>query len=115
MSEDLLIPIIVVPALFYSIAYITRVISDNRIRRTLVENNATEEIIQKLFLENRDEAVSGNLKWGMVLILLGAALGVIQFTSLSEDDPLTYGVVLIFGGAGLLMYYAIQTRLLNNK
>jgi hypothetical protein len=115
MSADLLIPIIVVPSFFYSIAYITRVISDNRIRRTLVENHATEEIIQKLFLENRGEAVASNLKWGMVLILLGTALGVIQFTSLSEDDPLTYGVMLIFGGAGLLMYYAIATRLPNSE
>ena len=111
MNEDLLIPIIIVPTFFYAIAYITRVISDNRIRRTLVDNNASEEIIQKLFLENRDEAVSGNLKWGIVLVLIGAALGVIQVTGLSEHDPLTYGVVFIFGGGGLLVYYAIQSRL----
>ncbi|HIG39624.1 MAG: DUF6249 domain-containing protein [bacterium] len=109
--DGILVPIIIVPAFFFVIAYITRVISDNRIRHTLINNNASEEVIQKLFLENRTEGVSGNLKWGLVLVLIGAALGVIQMTSLSGDDPLTYGVVFIFGGAGLLMYYAIQSRL----
>ncbi|MFT7687422.1 MAG: hypothetical protein ACI9FB_002775 [Candidatus Azotimanducaceae bacterium] len=108
---DELIPIIIVPALLFCIAYITRVISDNRIRRELMNNNATSEIIQKLFLDNRDSDTTGNLKWGIVLIGIGLSLACIQITSLTENDPLTYGVVFIFGGAGLLLFYALSNRI----
>ena len=105
-----LVPIIIIPALFYCIGYITRVISDNRIRRELLNNQATEDIIEKLFLANRAEAISTNLKWGIVLIALGLSLALIQLTGLDGEEPLTYGLVFIFGGVGLLIYYAIKTR-----
>lgn len=103
-----LIPIILVPAFFFSIAYMVRIVSDNKIRKELINANATEEIVQKLFLEQRDEVVGGNLKWGIVLISLGLALTLIQVTDFSEDDPVTYAIVLIFGGLGLLLYHRLQ-------
>ena len=109
MAEEL-IPIIIVPALFYCIAYISRVISDNRIRREFLQNNASSEIIQKLFIDNRDADTSGNLKWGLVSVAIGLALAVIQVTNLRDHDPLTYGLIFIFGGGGLLLSYVIAEK-----
>jgi hypothetical protein len=109
---DELIPIMVIPAMLFCIAYITRVISDNRIRRELMNNNASSEIIQKLFLENRNTDTTGNLKWGIVSIGIGLALTCIQVTNLGEDDPLTYGIVFIFGGVGLLLFYILANRII---
>ncbi len=106
-----LIPIILVTSFLYCIAYITRVISDNRIRRELINANATEEIVQKLFIEKREDITGDNLKWGIVLVSLGLSLTVIQVTDLSEYDPVTYGLVLIFGGVGLLAYHWLQSGL----
>ena len=61
-----LIPIIIVPTFFFCIAYITQVISDNRIRREFISKNVSADIIQKLFVDKRAESVSGNLKWGLL-------------------------------------------------
>ena len=108
--DGILVPLIIIPAFFICIAYITRVISDNRIRRELVNNQATEEIIEKLFLANRVEAIGSNLKWGIVLVALGLALALIQMTGLDGDEPLTYGLIFLFSGVGLLIYYAIKMR-----
>ena len=106
-----LIPIIVVPAMIFCIAYITRVISDNRVRRELMNNNASSDIIQKLFLENRSSDTTGNLKWGIVSIAIGLALACIKVTNLGENDPLTYGIVFLFGGSGLLLFYVLTNRI----
>ena len=103
-----LIPIIIVPAFFFCIAYVTQVISDNRIRREFIKNNVSADIVQKLFLDNRAESISGNLKWGIIMVAIGLALSVIHSTRLSEDEPLTYGIVFMFGGGGLLLYYVVR-------
>ena len=110
MIEDI-IPIVIFPALLYCIAYITRVISDNRIRKEFLQNNASEDIIQKLFLDSKHADSSGNLKWGIVSVALGLAFACLQVTNLSDHDPLTYGIMFIFGGAGLLLFYFLQARI----
>ncbi len=113
MSEDL-IPIIIVPAMLLCIYAITRVISDNRIRRELINNSVPADLVQKLFLDNRAEAISGNLKWGIVMVAIGLALSVIQIRDVGEDEPFTYVVIFMFGGAGLLVYYFARDRFVRN-
>ncbi len=107
--EDL-IPIVLFVTLFGVIGYTTRIISDNRVRRELVGKNVDQEIIQKLFLEHRAEDINSNLKWGIVAVALGLALAVIQFTGLSSEEPLTFGIASIAGGSALLFYYMLRQR-----
>ena len=104
-----LIPIIIVPSFFFCIAYITQVISDNRIRREFISKNVSADIIQKLFVDKRAESVSGNLKWGVVMVAVGFALSIIHLARLSADEPLTYSIVFILAGGGFLLYYVFQT------
>ena len=106
-----LIPIVIVPAFFLCIAFIVRIVSDNRIRRELLTSNASNEIIQKLFLDKPDEGITVNLKWGIVSVAIGLSLAIIQLSHLSGRDPLAYGVVFIFGGVGLLLYYTLRARM----
>lgn len=105
---EALVPIVLFIMMFGVIGYITRVISDNRVRRELVSREVSPEVIQKLFLENRAEDFNSNLKWGMVSVALGIALVVIQFTELGGDEPLTFGIAFITGGMALLAYYLIM-------
>jgi hypothetical protein len=107
---EALIPIVLFISLFGAIAYTTKIISDNRVRRELMNKDVDKDIIQKLFLENRAEDINSNLKWGIVAVFLGTALTVIQFTGLSSEEPLTYGITLIAGGIALLVYYLIVQR-----
>ena len=102
---EALVPIVLFVMMFGVIGYVTRVISDNRVRRELVGREVSPEVIQKLFLDNRAEDFNSNLKWGMVSVALGLALTVIQFSDLRGDEPLTFGIAFIAGGVALLGYY----------
>lgn len=105
-----LIPIVMFITMFGAIGYVTRVLSDNRVRRELINNQVSSDVIQKLFLENRAEDFNSNLKWGIVSVALGAALTVIQFTNLTSEEPLTFGLGFIAAGAGLLLYYRLKHK-----
>ena len=107
---EALIPIVMFITLFGVIGYTTRIISDNRVRREFAAKNIDQEIIQKLFLENRAEDINSNLKWGIVSVALGIALAVIQFTGLSAEEPLTFGIAFIASGVALLSYYMLRQQ-----
>lgn len=103
-----LIPIVIIPGLFILIAFITKILSDNRIRRELINSNADTSTIENLFLRSRSENPDGSLKWGIVSVAIGLSLVLIELIDLSGDQAMTYGIVFIFGGAGLLCFYAIK-------
>ena len=53
----------------------------------------------------------GALKWGIILLFVGAGLGIGLFIDVSfdNDGPLaTFPLVFIFGGLGLLLYYRMM-------
>lgn len=103
-----LIPIIIVPGFFILIAFISKLISDNRVRRELINSNADTTTIENLFLRARSENPDGSLKWGIVAVAIGISLILIETFNLSGDQAMTYGIVFIFGGAGLLGFYMIK-------
>ncbi|MFP6807164.1 MAG: DUF6249 domain-containing protein [Pseudomonadales bacterium] len=105
-----LVPLIIVPAFFFMIAYIARLISDNRVRRELINSNADTSTIENLLLKARSENPDASLKWGIVSLAIGLALVLIEVMDLSTDQALTYGITFIFGGAGLLCFYMIKIR-----
>lgn len=87
------------------IGLISKWISDNRLRRELI--SASPELAQVL-LTSVPDLSEGSLKWGLVSIGVGAALVTIQLTGIDSTGPLAFGLVFIFGGAGLLAHYVIS-------
>lgn len=104
---DEIIAIVVMGSFFGSISFITKVLSDNRVKRELISMKADTEVIDYLMLQKPADTYEGSLKWGIVCLALGAALAIIQVLGLSGDDPLTYGLLFIFGGAGLVGHYVL--------
>ena len=49
-----------------------------------------------------------NLKWGILSVLIGVAFAVIHVLNLDADEAMTYAVMFIFGGGGLLIFYALK-------
>lgn len=105
-----LVPIIIMPALFWMIAYITSVISDNRVRRKLAESGVSQEVVEKLFLQRRVTDIDAALKWGLVGVAIGIAFAVIAVGGLDVESPMTYAVLFIFAGTGLLGFYGIKRK-----
>lgn len=108
MSEEpLIVAMVFVPA-FAGMVAVTRIVSDNRTRRKLVEAHASEQVIHALYMRRtRDPDVFASLKWGLVSVGIGLALLVIQMLPYEFDEPIAYGLMFSFAGAGLLAFYAI--------
>ena len=108
MLEEL-VPMVVSVGMFGSIAYIPRVLSDNRVKRELVNMKADRETIDYLILQAPAQTTDNSLKWGIVSVALGAALAVIHLLGLDAEDPMTWALTFIFGGGGLLAHYALTS------
>ena len=107
MPHDL-VPIIIVPAFFAAIFLIMKTLSDNRVKRELINMRADKETIDYLMLKSPSGSGESSLKWGIVAVALGAGLALIQVLGLNGEEPLTYALMFIFGGGGLLAHYAFK-------
>lgn len=107
---DALIPIVVVPVIFFSFAYVVRIISDNGVRRRLVEKGIVDENVQHLFAAQYSEYLPNSLKWGMVLIAIGVAVLVGQLVPSSVKDEATIAAMFGLSGVALVAFYFIARR-----
>ena len=112
MSEEIL-GMVFFLSFFGMIAYITRVLSDNRVRREVMNIDANSEhlsaeFITALLQEARSNDPKSDLKWGMVAIAIGGALAFIHLLGLDGEDALTWGLVFICGGGALFTFHLIN-------
>lgn len=99
-----------IPMVFVvSVALIMRWLSDNRVRRELIAAGASPDLVEKLFARP-PENLESSLKWGMVFVAIGVALVAIHFLNLDAEEPLSFALMFIGGGAGLLGYYTIKSK-----
>jgi hypothetical protein len=108
---QLVVPLAFFASLAFTVVGVTKLITDSRVRRRLVEANASPETAAAVLAPlPADPGLLGALKWGLVTLAVGAALIVVQFLPYRPDEPIVLGVVLVFAAAGLLAYYARAKR-----
>jgi uncharacterized membrane protein len=111
-GEDTLVPLGLFAMIAFIIVGVTKIVSDGRIRRRLIETGATPELAKAIMGTPRnDPELYGALKWGILTGAIGLALIVIQFLPYRPDEPIMLGVIFVFAAAGLLGYYVIARRL----
>ena len=103
---EVFIPIV----MFFAVAYIVKVVSDNRVRRMAVEKGIAKEDLKNLFYNGRAGNVSSSLKWGIVLIAVGAALFISQLIPAENIEAVTLGLIFVFAGIGLVISYVLDSR-----
>lgn len=101
--------VLIVTAIFWSFVFVIKILSDNHVRKMLIEKGMVNEKIQYLFAGRNDVAAPASLKWGMVLFGIGLAFLIGQFVP-SMKEEITIALIFIFGGLGLLIYYFISKR-----
>ena len=112
---EVLVPIVAMLSTAFVIVGVAKILSDGRTRRRLIDAGATPELATALAqAPRRDPGLHDTLRWGLVTGALGVGLIVIQFLPYGADQPIVYGVVLLFGAGGLLGYYAAARRLTSN-
>lgn len=111
MHGDIIVPI----GIFMVFAYVVKVLSDNRLRRMLIEKGQVNESVKYLFLGQVDKNVPNALKWGMVLIGIGVAILVGQLVPHYMMEEVTFGGMFLLAGLGLVLYYFIANKLIEKS
>ncbi|MFB6230868.1 MAG: hypothetical protein ABEL04_06900 [Salinibacter sp.] len=102
-------PFIVALGFFAMIAYIAKVIGDTRIRRKALEAHLSADEADRFLNQGWNEpSTRSALKWGLVVLALGAGLLFVDLLAISFESPLAYAVLLVATGIALLGYYLIE-------
>jgi amino acid transporter len=105
MDVEILVPL----GFFAMIAYIVKLISDNRLRRKVLNSPASEEMAEALLQRQWSEPRTRSaLKWGLIFAALGAGVLVVSVLAIGFESPLAYAILLLATGAALLGYYVIE-------
>lgn len=101
--------VLIVGIIFFALLALIKIVSDNRIRRKLIESGAVSENIKYLYAERMQYSVPSSLKWGLVLIGVGLAFLIGQLVP-DFSGEITIACMFIFAGVGLLLFYFIARQ-----
>ncbi|MEE4277885.1 MAG: hypothetical protein V2I82_05370 [Halieaceae bacterium] len=104
-----LLPVVIFPALFAAIAYITKVISDNRTRRRLIASGATTDAIEALFVKAPLPDYETARRNGYVGLAVGLAFLIIALAGLGPASPLSYALLALAYGAAQVLFSRTRT------
>jgi len=108
MSADFgeLIPMV----LFVCIVMAIKVVVEARLRKSMVDSHASEELVKSMLVADEQNRRLSALKWGLVLTSVGVAFGLVGALHLDEDNPATFGLLIGAAGVGMLAYHFIANR-----
>ncbi|MFB6247734.1 MAG: DUF6249 domain-containing protein [Salinibacter sp.] len=105
MDAEFLVPL----GFFAMVAYIVKLISDNRLRRKVLNSPASEEMAEALLKQQRSGPQTRSaLKWGLIFVALGVGVLFVNLLAIGFESPLAYALLLLATGAALLGYYTIE-------
>jgi hypothetical protein len=110
-------PLVIVPFFFGTIAYIVRIVSDNRIRRRLIESGQIDEKIKFLYFPAQKSLNEpfNSVRWGLVSISLGLAVIIGQQFPEGEKEQMTLSAMFLLAGIAFLVYYLLAKRELKHR
>lgn len=85
-------------------------LSEGWMRKRIVESGASPELVERLYERRESPSRYSALKWGMVAVALGVGVSVEAVLPYDFEDPVAYGVLLLFGGLALIAYYVYVDR-----
>ncbi|NBB74388.1 MAG: hypothetical protein GVY35_11995 [Bacteroidetes bacterium] len=106
------VAVFLVPISFFAaIVWIVKIVSDNRIRRKVLDQRVSDELAEAILKKDTSRpSALGALKWGLIVIGLGGALVLLEMFSVDVDEPLAYGLMFLAAGGGLVAYYLIAAE-----
>jgi hypothetical protein len=112
LKEKFMQEAIIVAIVFGSAIYVIKLVSDNRIRRRIIESGQLDEKIKFLNFEaeKTDPVFFSSVKWGLVLIALGLGLLMGQFFPYRFNEEMTFAFMFLFAGIAFIIYYFLAKK-----
>ena len=93
------------------LAIIIIAILNHRIKVRMIKKGFVDEHTIKTFNKLQYDLKIDTLKWGLILLFGGAGLILLNYINYQRDSTLPYGIEIIFLSAGFLSYYLISKRI----
>ena len=106
---DLILPYVMTTVTLIIITVIITHLFNFHLKKRIIQSGPIDENAVK-FLYTSAGPAHENLKWGLLFLMGGLGLVVIQFTPFTIDAPITYGIESIFLAAGFFLYYLIVRK-----
>ncbi len=94
-------------SIFGAMVWIIRIICDYKTRNRLIDKGLVDEKVKFLYQGGDQSRALSNLKWGIVLIGIGAAAMISYWFPRSFSEEGTIGLMFLFAGFGFLTYYFV--------
>lgn len=103
--------------MFLSVAavFIIWIVTRHRERVTMIEKGLTNDEIKAMYHREIKRDPLASLKWGILFVLAGVAivLGNFLHAQYNTDEGVIIGLLCLFVGIGLVLFYSIASKKLN--
>ena len=93
-------------SVFGSMILFIKILTDYWLKRNLINKGIVDEKAANIL---RQQVTEGNkyssLKWGILVLFGGTGLIAINYIPYYRDSPLPYGIFAVFVAVGFLIYY----------
>jgi hypothetical protein len=103
--------LIVLPALFATIAFSLKTIVDARSRTKLLESNPHEGLVQSILEGEERRRRQSALRWGIVLVFLAAGFWIVEIMGWTRPSSGMIAVLLGTTGFGNIASYFVCRRI----
>ena len=109
-GEEVLVPIAFF--IFLGAVIIIALTSRHRERLAMIEKGLSSEEIKAMYMRDTKHNPLTSLKWGILFVFGGAAvlLGNYLHYQYQTDEGVMVGMVCLFAGIGLMLFYAIAAK-----
>ena len=106
---------IIIAIIFFSFVTLIKILSDNHLRKKMIESGVVDENLKYLYADKHEAKVPSALKWGIVLIAIGVAFIIGQLMPIDIQGEITAALIFIMAGIGLLIYYGFAKVMFKNE
>lgn len=102
--------IIIVPTIIIALVAIVKTLSNNKLKRQIIERGQLENLDALKVLNTEDYDVLSPIKWGLALVGVGLALLIANLGIFHINDETTVGLMFLFAGSAFLIYHQWAKR-----
>ena len=112
-GDEVLVPIVFF--IFLGVVILAAIRAKHQTRMGMITKGMSSEEIKALFSKDVSRDPLSSLKWGILFVFGGLAilLGNVLHYRFNVEEGVIVGLVCLFAGFGLLLFYAIASKKLN--